>query len=160
MALVGKVLDMPPRIKVLEALGSIADGRVGLVSGKEAVVGSSMGDREYRVYVDPERGEAYSNDNGTKFRGYIGYPIIAVLMLRGVLPYDERIAKAFAGLPWKELNERYKRYAVVEEIVKREASKKGVRREEVDHFIESVLRELAKLRLRYVEPPQGVGSIL
>lgn len=147
----GIELSLPPRIKVLEALGSIADGRVKLVGEKEAVVVSSMGDRQYTVYVDVEKGEAFSDDNGTRFRGYVGYPIIAVLMLKGALPYDEKLAKALAGLPWKELNERFKRYAVVEELVRKEALKKGVERKVLDSFVSSVLNRLAELRLRYVE---------
>jgi hypothetical protein len=151
----GIELSLPPRIKVLEALGSIADGRVKLVGDKEAVVISSMGDRQYTVYVDAEKREAFSDDNGTKFRGYVGYPIIAVLMLKGVLPYDERFAKALAGLPWKELNERFKKYAVVENLVKEEARKKGVDRKELDAFVSSVLNRLAELQLRYVERPRA-----
>lgn len=157
MATPGRLLEAPPRIKVLEALGSIADGRVRFAGDREAIVGSSMGDREYRVYVDVERSEAYSDDNGTRFRGYVGYPIIAVLMLRGVLPYDERIAKALRGLPWRELNERFKRYAIVEGIVKREAEKRGVQPRDIDGFIDAVLKRLSELRLRYAGPPPGGG---
>jgi hypothetical protein len=151
----GAELSLPPRIKVLEALGSIADGRVKLVGDREAVVVSSMGDRQYAVYVDAEKGEAFSDDNGTRFRGYVGYPIIAVLMLKGVLPYEERFAKALAGLPWKELNERFKKYAVVEGIVKRRAREKGVDPKELDAYVSSVLKRLAELRLRYVERPRA-----
>jgi len=154
VAAAGRVLEPPPRIKVLEALGSIADGRVTLLDDRRARVESSMGDRTYTVYVDVERGEAYSDDNGTRLRGYVGYPIIAVLMLRGLLPYDERIARALAGLPWKELNERYKRYAVVESLVKRRAEERGVGAAEIDRFVSLVMGRLSALRLRFVEPPQ------
>ncbi|WP_243666379.1 hypothetical protein [Vulcanisaeta sp. JCM 16159] len=38
-------LRMPPRIKVLEALGALADGRVEVINDKEAVVKSSDGTR-------------------------------------------------------------------------------------------------------------------
>ena len=80
-----RTLKLPPRIKVLEALGAIADGRVR-PGEREAEVRSSEGDKVYKVCVDLERRRAYSTDNGPKFRGYVGYPIIAVLMLKGVLP--------------------------------------------------------------------------
>lgn len=154
MAVPGVVLSQPPRVKVLEALSSIADGRVKIVGDKEAIVSSSLGDRQYGVYVDVEREEAFSDDNGTKYRGYVGYPIIAFLMLKGVLPYEERIARALAGIPWKELNERYKRYAVVENIVKGLAASRGVGKQDVDGFISSVLARLSELQLRYVEHSQ------
>ncbi len=45
-------LRMPPRIKVLEALGALADGRVEVINDKEALVKSSDGTRTYKVYVD------------------------------------------------------------------------------------------------------------
>ena len=94
---------MPPRIKVLEALGSIADGRVH-VKDHEATVISSTGERKYTVIYDEQRNAAYSDDNGTKFRGYVGYPIIALLMKLGKLPYDERLAQALKGIPWKKFS--------------------------------------------------------
>jgi hypothetical protein len=45
-------LKLPPRVKVLEALGSIADGRVRVINDSEAEVKSSTGDRVYKVLVD------------------------------------------------------------------------------------------------------------
>ncbi|ABM80844.1 hypothetical protein [Hyperthermus butylicus] len=141
-------LRLPPRIKVLEALGAIADGRVEKTGDHVYRVVSSEGDRVYRVYVDPGQGLAYSDDNGTKLRGYVGYPIIAVLMLEGVLPYDERLAKALQGIPWRRLNEKYKRYALVEAEVKRVAAGKGVAPAELDAFVEKVMAELHRLKLR------------
>ncbi len=144
-----KVLTRPPRIKVLEALGSIADGRVKL-SGDEAVVVSSTGEREYKVVVKDD-GRVYSSDNGTIYRGYVGYPIIAVLMLKNKLPYDDRIAKALAGIPWKELNETYKKYAVVEEIVLRRAEEKGVSRQSIMYFVNVVLKKLSSMKLLFDE---------
>ena len=146
-------LDRPPRIKILEALGAVSDKRVHMIDDHRARVVSSEGDREYHVYVDWEQGVAYSDDNGTKFRGYIGYPIIAVLMLQGKLPFDKRLADALKGIPWKRLNEKYKKYWIVEKIVKNIASKNGVKPEEIDAFISMVMSSLAKRRIRLVEPP-------
>jgi len=154
----GDLLARPPRIKVLEALGSIADGRIREVEPNMAVVTSSTGERQYLVYVDPEKRVAYSDDNGTKYRGYVGYPIIALLMLKGYLPFDKRIADALAGIPWKRLNERFKRYAIVEKIVKREAAKRGVKPSEIDSYVKAVMNRLSELRLRYVEPPRSPRS--
>lgn len=93
----------------------------------------------------------YSNDNGTKLRGYVGYPIIAVLMLNGILPFNEKLSKALKGIPWKKLNETYKRYAIVEKIVKGLAQKNGVKPYEIDLFVEDVLRKLRNLYLYYEE---------
>ncbi len=137
-------LKLPPRIKVLEALGAIADGRVKKVGDHYEVV-SSEGDRVYVVTV--EGNKASSTDNGTTYRNYVGYPIIAVLMLEGRLPFNERVSKALKGIDWRKLNEQYKSYAKVEELVKKIAEERGVKREELDSTVEVVLNELSRIPL-------------
>lgn len=146
-----KLLRMPPRIKVLEALGSIADNRIRKIDDRHYEVVSSDGTRKYRVYVDLEIGRVYSDDNGTKLKGYVGYPIIAILMLNKRLPYNEKIANALKGIPWKKLNEMYKKYAVVESIVKEIARRKGVSPHEIDVFVREVLAKLKSMKLYYEE---------
>lgn len=140
----------PPKIKVLEAAGAIADGRVQLLRGVspdrvDAVVVSSEGDRRYRVAVlrEGDRIRVYSDDNGTKLRGYVGYPIISVLMLTGVLPRDEAVENALKGIDWRRLNETYKKYSVVEELVMKKAEE-VVPRERIEGFRSRVLAELSK----------------
>jgi hypothetical protein len=142
-------LKIPPRIKVLEALGSIADRRVIVLDEKRAKVISSEKDREYFVYLDLEKNVAFSNDNGTKLKGYIGYPIIAFLMIKRVLPFDEKIANALSQIPWKKLNEKYKNYSIVEKIVKDIAKKRGIEINLLEKFIEEVMRKISKLSLFY-----------
>lgn len=148
-------LRPPPRIKILEALGAIADGRVHCLDDacNAARVVSSEGDRTYRVYVDIERGVAYSDDNGTRLRGYIGYPIIAVLMKKGIVPYDERIAEALRGIPWRRLNESLRKYALVEREVKKIAAGKGVAPSEIDAFVDKAYSVVKKLRIKRLEQP-------
>jgi len=144
-------LNPPPRIKVLEALGAIADERIKLIDEKSCHVRSSLGDKEYYVYVDLEKGVAYSDDNGTKYRNYIGYPIIAFLMLKGYLPFSKEIANALKGINWKTLNEKYKRYFIVERIVKKIANSRGIETEEIDLFINETMNILRRLKLKKLE---------
>lgn len=144
-----KVLRLPPRIKVLEALGSIADGRIS-VQDDGAEVTSSTGERTYKVIVRDD-GRVYSTDNGTIYRGYIGYPIIALLMVKGKLPYDERIAKALSGIPWKRLNETYRKYVIVEQIVLKKAEEKGVPRQVIMDFVNIVMKKLQSMKLVFDE---------
>jgi len=151
-----KRLRLPPRIKVLEAAGAIGDGRVevwddsGVWRGR---VVSSTGERVYRVVVALEdgRGRVYSDDNGTRLRGYVGYPVIAVLMLKGVLPRDPEVERALAGVAWKRLNEKYRRYWLVEKIVSGWAEKKGVSRGRLEGFVSRVLEALGGLELYFDE---------
>ncbi len=143
-----KYLRLPPRIKVLEALGAIADGRIKVLNDEAEVV-SSTGERKYRVVVRGNK--VYSTDNGTIYRGYIGYPIISLLMLKGKLPYDEKIARALSGIPWKELNETYKKYVIVEQIVLKKAEERGVPRQVITDFVNIVLKKLSSLKLVFDE---------
>lgn len=141
-----KRLRLPPKIKVLEALSAISDGRVSR-EGDHYVVVSSDGSRRYVVYVDVEKGLVYSNDNGTVYRDYVGYPIISVLMLEGMLSFDKDLGEALKGLPWRELNEKYKSYSVVMSIIRgRVGESKWPLYEK---FIDKVMDELSKLKLRF-----------
>jgi hypothetical protein len=141
-------LSIPPRIKFLEALGSVADGRVQVISDREASVRASEGERFYRVYVDLEGGVVDSDDNGTTYRNYIGYPILAFLMVKGVLPYDSKLGEALKGIKWHSLNERYKSYRLVESYIKKMLADKGVDSREVDALIGKASVMLSELRLR------------
>ncbi|MDT7869034.1 MAG: hypothetical protein RXQ56_03065 [Thermoproteus sp.] len=150
-------MRLPPRIKILEALSAIADGRIKLLGEKDAEVVSSDGARTYRVYVDLGRRAAYSDDNGTVYRGYVGYPIISFLMARGVLPVDERLGQALKGIPWRKLNEQYKRYDAVMELVKAQLKDRGIPGDEVERYIDAVMERLKGLGLR-LEKPIGQGK--
>ncbi|BFH73542.1 hypothetical protein SJAV_14860 [Sulfurisphaera javensis] len=142
-------LKNPPRIKVLEALGAIADNRVKIINENECEVVSSEGDRVYKVII--KENLVNSTDNGTMYRNYIGYPIIACLMLMKKLPFNEKIARALKGIPWRRLNEEYKNYSKVEEIVFSIAKERDINKEELENFIKVILNELGRLHLRKIK---------
>ena len=101
--------NLPPITKVYEALSAVADGRVKLTGERRAQVVSSGGDKTYTVTWSPDGSEITSNDNATRWQGYLGYPIIAVLLFTGRLSYNPSVARWLAGIPWHDLNEQYKR---------------------------------------------------
>ncbi len=107
-----KKWKMPPPIKVYEALGAIGDGRVRAADKSAAPIAwdvvSSDGAKTYRVEVSTDGREISSNDNASYWQGYLGYPAIAVLIARGMLNASAEAARALAGIPWKELNRRFK----------------------------------------------------
>lgn len=140
-------LSPPPRIKYLEALGTLADGRITELSGSEAEVRSSEGSRVYRVRLDVEKGTAESDDNGTLYRDYVGYPIIALMIKQGRLPYDEELAGALRGIKWRTLNEQLKSYRRVEEEVKKRLAEKGIPPSRVDEYIRLAEKRLKMIRL-------------
>ncbi|HEX4211227.1 MAG TPA: hypothetical protein VHY56_12575 [Candidatus Binataceae bacterium] len=99
---------MPPLAKIYEALGAIADGRVHLDDATHASVVSSSCDKTYAVALDSATRQISSNDNASYWQGYLGYPAIAVLLLHGLYAPRAESLKALAGVPWKELNTRYR----------------------------------------------------
>ncbi len=143
------MLKMPPRVKVLEALGAIADGRVKVIDDTKAEVISSEGDRKYKVYYYENLNAANSTDNGTKFRHYVGYPIIAFLMLKGKLPFDKRFSEALKGIDWKKVNSTFKDYSKTEEFALEKAKEHGVDPNELKEFVSRVMEEIKKLKLVY-----------
>jgi hypothetical protein len=135
---------LPPQIKVLEALGSIGDERL-TIHGNEASLVSSEGDKTYRIVFDLTENAIDSDDNGSKFKGYLGYPSIAVFMLKGKLSFEPRFANALKGIAWKKLNDKYRSYAKVEAKAKEVALKHGVNEDELDEFVKKVMREIKRL---------------
>jgi len=126
----------------------VADGRVHMISENEAVVISSDGSRRYHVVV---RGDAVSStDNGSVYRGYLGYPAIAVLMMKGQVPFDASVAEMLKGIPWRELNERFKRYDIVERYVLDNVPNP----EKVRAFVDRVYAYLKEHRFRRIRSEQ------
>lgn len=77
-----------PKEKIYEAYSALADERVKLEEDK-ASVSSSDGKKTYTIRW---RDNVYvSDDNATYWQGYPGYPVIAVMMLKGELPYDKEV---------------------------------------------------------------------
>ncbi|MHA1505654.1 MAG: hypothetical protein ACTSR0_00470 [Candidatus Asgardarchaeia archaeon] len=152
------VWKLPPRVKVMEALGAIADGRIEFPSENEAKVRSSDLNKTYTVKFDLEKMEIISNDNGSFYRGYLGYPSIAVLMIKGILPFSKEIAEGLKGIKWKELNEKYKMYYKTEFVAKKIAERRGVSSEEVDSFIKKVIEKIKELKIKKLKediaPPE------
>lgn len=97
----------PPIIKIYEALGTIADGRIE-VSNNTAKVFSSNGNKFYTVSYDSSQNAIMANDNGSYWHGYLGYPAIAYLLKAGVLEYKSELAELLKGIKWKELNTKHK----------------------------------------------------
>lgn len=97
---------LPPLQKVYEAWSALADGRVEM-GEDEATVTSSNGTKHYTVSWSEDTYS--SNDNASYWRGYAGYPVLAVLMKQGKLPLAEDLIPRFARIDWNALNKKHKR---------------------------------------------------
>lgn len=147
---------LPPKAKIYEALTAVADGRVRQTGPTEAEVVSSGRDRTYRVCWSPDGRRFSSDDNASYWQGYMGYPIVAVLMVLGHVPYQAAMASTLAGLPWHEINRQFRRdydravHAVLEELQAR-----GYPWETVVREVDQIYEALRKLALeRGPRPPR------
>ena len=134
----------PPRAKVYEALSALGDNRVVLKSETAADVTSSSGDKKYLVEWSSDRTAIASNDNASYYQGYMGYPILAVLLKIGVLSHDAEIAKQLSGIPWKRLNTKHKRNydkAVEEALASLE------NRDAIEKEVTAIYAQVSALRL-------------
>jgi hypothetical protein len=149
-------LNQPPIAKVYEALSAVGDGRVNLTGETSAQVVSSGGDKTYTVRWSPNGGEITSDDNATRWQGYLGYPIIAVLLLTGRLPYDPAVARWLAGVPWHDLNKQYKRdYDAAVNHVLEGLRQRGIDADAVRGEAVRIHGALARLRLERLTTKQA-----
>lgn len=150
---------IPPVIKIYEALGAVADGRIEVGSGGGKVWSSSR-DKTYVVKWDSVNKAIMTNDNGTYWQGYLGYPAVAFLMVIGVMNYDKEVADALKGIAWKEINTWFKNdFDKTIEFVLGLAEEKGMGRKRIEDEIERTLKQLDELELvwlgKKIRPPKS-----
>ncbi len=145
----------PPIAKVYEALGAVADGRVTIVAPTKAEVVSSSGDKAYSVEWAEDFSWITSNDNASYWQGYLGYPIIAVLLLQGKITYAKAVSEALKGVPWKKINTRHKnKYDKTIQEVLEQANAQGGNREDIVRECERIHSELKSLKLERSTQPR------
>lgn len=162
-----KIWKIPPKIKIYEALSTIADKRVKLrcqnpTKAKlpdrgEATVISSNCARKYTVRWNLSTLEIVSDDNGSRWQGYLGYPSIAILMLGRKLPYSRQIAHQLKGIDWNKLNKKFKRdYKKVEEYVLSHIDSNKISAVKVKEFVESVYKTIKDLKTKVLSNPLNI----
>ena len=140
---------LPPRAKVFEAFSAVADGRVRLTGPGSATVTSSGGDRVYDVEWSADGRTIAANDNASYWQGYLGYPALAVLLERGELRAGEDVVRALAGVPWHDLNKRFKRdYDAAVAAVLAELPADGPDLATIERAVDDVVEQLAALDLQ------------
>ena len=154
------IWNVPPKAKIYEALSAIADGRVNIIGDTKAEVVSSSGNKTYLIEWSDDFSKITSNDNASYWQGYLGYPILAVLLTLDRLQYSKEIASHLAGVYWKKINTKYKNDwdkavgAVLESLREKGSDIESINAE-VDNIMEQVNNlSLEKLPSRQT-PPKG-----
>lgn len=151
---------LPPRAKVFEAFSAVADGRVRLTGPGTATVRSSAGDKTYEVAWEEDGHTIGANDNASYWQGYLGYPALAVLLERGVLRAGGDVVRALAGVPWHDLDKRFRRdYDAAVAHVLAGLPDGAPDAAAIERAVDDVLQQLAALGLqragRGKRPPRG-----
>ena len=140
---------LPPAAKVYEAFSAVADGRVHATGPGSAEVESSARDRTYTVEWTADPHTVTANDSASYWQGYLGYPIVAVLLARGELRADAQIVEQLGGVPWHELNARFKRdYDKAVDAVLAGLAWQGADRARIEAEVAGVMAQLATLELQ------------
>ena len=147
----------PPVIKIYEALGSVADNRLE-VSGNAAKVYSSSGNKFYEIAYDAAKNAIMANDNGSYWKGYLGYPAIAFLLKAGLLNFRPDMANLLRGIKWKDVNQKFKNdFGKTLEYI--EGSLKPIDKKALSIYVREVDRQIIELNLNLLgtktTPPEG-----
>ena len=150
---------MSPLVKVYEAIGAIGDRRVTFENDHRAKVLSSDGSKTYLVEIDDNCRTISSNDDASYWQSYLDYPAIAVILLRGLYHVREDVISALSGIPWKELNTRFRNdYAQTIAKVMERAQQNGADPAVIAAEAEAVLSALrarTPLRASRRRPPRA-----
>ena len=150
----------PPGIKIYEALGAIADGRVIAKKVGKFWVYSSSGRKHYDVQFSQMQNAITSNDNGSYWQSYLGYPAVAVLMQIGIIHFPKDLSLGLAGIEWKKINTKYKNdFELTEKYVLEYLVERGFQIEDVKLEIENITARIIELGLDKFgptkKPPEG-----
>jgi hypothetical protein len=148
---------LPPKTKIYEALGAVVDERIE-IDGNTAKVWSSSRNKYYDITYDEKANQIMTNDNASYWKGYLGYPAIALLMKAGKLSYTNETGNLLKGIAWKDINQKYKNNfeKALEEIL---SDLDKEQRKELDNFVDKIYEEIEDLNIgklgKRVKPPSG-----
>ena len=155
---------LPPKYKIYEALGAVADDRIEIIDLDSKIIEarqySSSRQKYYTILYDPAQNQIMPNDNATWYVGYLGYPAISLLLFVGKIKYDTSLLPYFVNIPFKDINQKHKNdfnqanLEIVAMILARGLDKTGLETE-----VDSIFEQLAEFKLEYlgqkIEPPSG-----
>ena len=150
---------IPPKIKIYEALGCIADNRI-IEENNEIHIYSSSKNKFYTIQYSEKQNAIMSNDNGSYWKEYLGYPSIAYLMNIKKISYKEKFATALKGIKWKDINQKFNNnFSKTEEYIRNSLLLQGINLKEFDEELKKILGQIRNLNINFLgnktKPPIG-----
>ena len=147
MSILLKKWEMPPIEKVHEAFSAVVDNRVNL---NENFAKVSSSDYSKKYIIEWKDNEYSSNDNASYYKGCIGYPVIAVLMLQNKIDFNVEIAKYFTGINWKALNTKHKNnYSIAVAEILNQLQNKGVDTDSINAEVNRIYEQIKGIDILY-----------
>jgi hypothetical protein len=146
--------------KIYEAITAIADERIELISDNEARIWSSSRGKFYTITYDPTSNSIMSNDNTAYYTDSVSYPMIALLMLKGIINYDRSLLAPLSKIVWKDIMTKFKNdYDKGIEHALQQLASKGYDSEEIKSKIMPIYVQTCTLTLHYlgkkIRPPKA-----
>lgn len=141
--------QIPPIYKVYEAITCIADNRIEVSEDKTiAKTSSSSKNKTYTVEYNADKQEIMANDNSAYWTDTISYPMIALLMLREEIEYDEDLLKPMTNIYWKKINKKHKNNykEATKEVL--EGLKDGYDIDWIQKEVEKIYEQVKNLKLK------------
>lgn len=145
------VWKQPHISKIYEALTAIADSRIELDGENKAKCFSSSKGKFYEVEYDSKITSIMSNDNTAYYTDSVSYPMIALLMLKGKITYNEKLLGMLKGIYWKDINQKFKNeYDKAIEFVLADLQTKGVDINFIQSEVDKIYKIACNLSLNYL----------
>ncbi|MDR0860263.1 MAG: hypothetical protein LBO09_04780 [Candidatus Peribacteria bacterium] len=145
---------LPPKIKIYEALGAIADERVeldGLLENQGKVHSASTPGKIYLIQYNPEKNQIISNDSGSLNQGYLGYPAVAFLLKIGKLNCDHRFLSRLKGIDRNGIKQKvHKHHEETLRLLLGQLFQQGYEVDDLVREVEQIFQQLGELKLKNV----------
>lgn len=153
---------LPPKIKIYEALWTIADDRLEIFwpNKNEGKCYSSSWNKYYVIKYDESTNAIMTNDNGSYWKWYLGYPAIAFLMKKWIIPYNLQYSEALQGIARKDINQKFANdFDKTTEYVLDILSKNGIHTQNFLQEIDTIYATIQQLAMnvlwKKIIPPTG-----
>lgn len=155
--------ELPPKIKIYEALWAIADNRleiIWLLENEAKCYYSSSGNKWYIVQYDAATNSIMTNDNASYRKWYLGYPAITFLMKKWILKYDTTYADALKDIPRKDINQKFNNdFAKTTEYIHEILQSKWIDIQIFLQEIDDIYKQIEDLKINIlwqkIKPPVG-----
>ncbi len=148
-------LRSPPNLEVLRAITIISNSSVKIEDSNRGTVSDAH--ESYSVYWDWANNKVACNDKLTK-SGRAGFPVVAFLMLQGILPYEPYLATKLREVDWKRMAEIYDDENII--IARVTAKWSSLDKEKLKRFLKWIKAMFDDLDIEIGETPKTIGDFV